>query len=391
MSKLSYMEKLLEGVEVEWKALAKVAVTTIGEFVHKSKQNPSAKYPVYNGGTSPTGYYDKYNNTGKQIVVSARGANAGFVNRLYKPYWAGNSCYSISIKDATVLNWEFAFYFLKCSENKLIGNQQKGGIPAVSKKQIEAFLIPIPPLDIQVEIVRILDTFTELTAELTAELTTRKKQYNHYRNQLITFEKGEVEWKTLGDLCVIGDGLHGTPKYDDNGEYFFINGNNLDNGNIVFNDKTKKVNNLMFKRHGIIFTVENTVFLSINGTIGNVSFYNNEKIVLGKSIAFFNIKSSELFSRYLFYFLQTDFSKKYFESQKTGSTIKNLGLKALRSFEIPLPTLAEQSRIVAILDKFDALTNSITEGLPREIELRQKQYEYYRERLLSFPKVKDEI
>jgi type I restriction enzyme S subunit len=203
---------------------------------------------------------------------------------------------------------------------------------------------------------------------------------------LLSFEEGEVEWKTLGDLCVIGDGLHGTPKYDDNGEYFFINGNNLDNGNIEFNEKTKKVNDFMFKKHGIIFTVENTVFLSINGTIGSVSFYNNEKIVLGKSVAFFNIKSPELYSRYLFYFLQTDFSKKYFEAQKTGSTIKNLGLKALRLFEIPLPSYAEQNRIVAILDKFDALTNSITEGLPREIKLRQQQYEYYRDLLLSFPK-----
>ena len=139
-----------------------------------------------------------------------------------------------------------------------------------------------------------------------------------------------------------------------------------------------------------MFTVENTVFLSINGTIGNVSFFNNEKIVLGKSIAFFKIKSSELYSKYLFYFLQTDFSKKYFETQKTGSTIKNLGLKALRSFKIPLPTYTEQERIVAILDKFDAITNSITEGLPREIELRQQQYEYYREQLLSFPKVDGE-
>ena len=195
----------------------------------------------------------------------------------------------------------------------------------------------------------------------------------------------------MGEMCVIGDGLHGTPKYDDSGEYFFINGNNLDNGQIVFNDKTKKVNDSMFKKYGIDFTVENTVFLSINGTIGNVSFYDNEKIVLGKSVAFFNIKSSELYSRYLFYFLQTDFSKKYFEAQKTGSTIKNLGLKALRLFEIPLPPLDEQVRIVTILDKFDALTNSITEGLPREIAFRQQQYEYYRDLLLSFPKPDAEV
>ncbi|EFN7688817.1 restriction endonuclease subunit S, partial [Escherichia coli] len=122
------------------------------------------------------------------------------------------------------------------------------------------------------------------------------------------------------------------------------------------------------------------------GTIGNVSFYNNEKIVLGKSVAYFKIKSPELHTRYLFYFLQTNYAKQYFENQKTGSTIKNLGLKSLRAFEIPIPSYDEQLYIVATMDKFYNLTNSITEGLPREIELRQKQYEYYRDLLFSFPK-----
>ena len=126
--------------------------------------------------------------------------------------------------------------------------------------------------------------------------------------------------------------------------------------------------------------------MSINGTIGSVSFYNNEKIVLGKSVAYFNIESSELYSRYLYYFLKTDYSSNYFEAQKTGSTIKNLGLKALRGFKIPIPPLKEQERIVAILDKFDILVNDISSGLPAEIAMRNKQYEYYRELLLGFDK-----
>ncbi len=317
-------------------------------------------------------------------------------------FWANNHVHVVCGKSG--LNTRFLYHFL-CIVN-FIPYLSGGGRAKLTKGKLIEIKIPIPcpnnpkkSLSIQAKIVRILDTFTDLTTELSA----RRKQYNYYRDQLLSFhhpalkgtppEEGniystndrEVEWKSLGDLCLIGDGLHGTPKYDETGEYFFINGNNLDNGNIVFNGKTKKVNDSMFKKHGIIFTVENTVFLSKNGTIGNVSFYNNEKIVLGKSVAFFNIESSDLYSRYLFYFLQTDFSKKYFESQKTGSTIKNLGLKALRSFKIPLPGYAEQTRIVAILDKFDTLTHSISEGLPREIELRQKQYEYYRDLLLSFP------
>lgn len=144
MSELSYLEKLLDGLEVEWRALGEVTTITIGEFVHKNNQNSSARYPVYNGGTSHTGFYDKYNNTGDKVIVSARGANAGFVNRISKPYWAGNSCYSIGIKDTAELSWIFVYYFLKNSERNLIGDQQKGGIPAVSKKQMEMFKIPIP-------------------------------------------------------------------------------------------------------------------------------------------------------------------------------------------------------------------------------------------------------
>nr|WP_248791008.1 restriction endonuclease subunit S [Escherichia coli] len=258
---------------------------------------------------------------------------------------------------------------------------------------LEGFKVPIPSPDnpekslaIQSEIVRILDTFTALTAELTAELNMRKKQYNYYRDRLFSFGAHDVKRLKLGELCVIGDGLHGTPEYDANGDYFFINGNNLGYQKISFNDNTKKVNDSMFKKHGIHFDPINTVFLSINGTIGNVSFYNNEKIVLGKSVAYFKIKSPELHTRYLFYFLQTNYAKQYFENQKTGSTIKNLGLKSLRAFEIPIPSDDEQLYIVATMDKFYNLTNSITEGLPREIELRQKQYEYYRDLLFSFPK-----
>ena len=169
---------------VEFKELKKIATITIGEFVHRDKQNSNGLYPVFNGGTTETGFYDEFNNSGNKIIVSARGANAGFVNKIFKSFWAGNSCYTIGIDDQDKINWIYIFYYLKKSQNKLIGEQQKGGIPAISKKQIEEFKIPIPPLAVQQEIVRILDSFTELEAELEA----RKKQYEYYRNQLLSFE-----------------------------------------------------------------------------------------------------------------------------------------------------------------------------------------------------------
>ena len=187
----------MEGIEIEWKPLEEIATITIGEFVHKNSQDSSAKYPVYNGGTSPTGYYDKYNNSGNKIIVSARGANAGFVNRISKPYWAGNSCYSIGIKDPSKVNWEYVYDFLKGNESKLIGSQQKAGIPAVSKKQMEIFHVPIPAPEIQLQIIQHLDALTkystELSTELSAELSNRIKQFEYYRNMLLTFPNNHLE------------------------------------------------------------------------------------------------------------------------------------------------------------------------------------------------------
>ena len=124
--------------------------------------------------------------------------------------------------------------------------------------------------------------------------------------------------------------------------------------------------------------------MSINGTIGNIAYYTGEKIVLGKSAAYFTIKSSNLHKTYLYYYLQSTIAKQYYEANLTGSTIKNLGLKALRNFKLPLPSLSEQERIVAILDRFDKLCNDISSGIPAEIEARRKQYEHYRDRLLTF-------
>ena len=128
---------------VIYRNVSDVAEVSIGEFVHKSKQNPDGKYPVYNGGTSNTGYYDDYNRTANKIIISARGANAGFVNRVFTNYWSGNSCYTVDITDKN-LDWNFAFYWFKSNELSLLGEQQKGGIPAVSKNRWSVSASPFP-------------------------------------------------------------------------------------------------------------------------------------------------------------------------------------------------------------------------------------------------------
>lgn len=268
------------------------------------------------------------------------------------------------------------------SQKREIEKMYRGaGIKHPSMLSVLSMQIPIPSLSEQERIVGILDTFTAAIDNLKAQIAQRRKQYEYYCDQLLDLEGKEgVEMKTLGEVCKIGDGLHGTPKYNESGDYYFINGNNLFCGKIVLKSDTKKIDGLEFAKYGIEFDDE-TILMSINGTIGNIAIYNREKIVLGKSAAYFVIdKKKVLHYRFLYYILQTSYSKKYYKESLTGSTIKNLGLKALRGFFIPVPILKEQQRIVSILDTFES---SIT-NLESQLSQREKQYEYYRNKLLTF-------
>lgn len=255
----------------------------------------------------------------------------------------------------------------------------------LSKEKFLKIKIPCPPLEVQEEIVRVLDKFGELETELEAELEARKSQYEFWHGK--EFDNIDAKFVKLSDLCKIGDGLHGTPRYLDDGDYYFINGNNLMNGKIIFDEKTKKVSKTEFENQNIKLD-KNTLLMSINGTIGKVSYYDDEKIMLGKSVAYFGILDEKVLSKkYLFYLLQAPRSVRYYNDSLTGSTILNLGLKALREFEIPLPPIEEQNKISNILEHFDKLINDITVGIPAEIELRRKQYEYYRNKLLTFEEI----
>lgn len=141
----------------------------------------------------------------------------------------------------------------------------------VSPDKLKKVKLPVPPMEVQREIVRILDQFTELTAELIA----RKKQYEYYRDKVLTFDNS-FPVVALSGLCDIGDGLHGTPTYDNNGEYYFINGNNLSKRKIVFDAKTKKIQQIEYEKIKIQFG--QTLLFSINGTIGKIAIYNDEKL-----------------------------------------------------------------------------------------------------------------
>jgi type I restriction enzyme S subunit len=179
-----------------------------------------------------------------------------------------------------------------------------------------------------------------------------------YKQTEVGVIPGDWEITSIDEVStLIGDGIHSTPVYDLNGSYYFVNGNNINKGKLKFNENTKKVNEAEFNKHKKKIN-ERTLFLSINGTIGSLAYYNNEPIILGKSAAFINI-SREVCVTYMYHALSFDKTQQRFEDGLTGSTIKNLGLGTIRSTLIPFPKLKEQTAIANALSDVDALIASI--------------------------------
>ena len=381
MMKSNYLEKLLNGAKVEWKTLGEVCIIKTGQSVNKIliDQNPG-DYPVINSGKEPLGYINTFNTQNDPIGITSRGAGVGSITWCEGKYFRGNLNYSSTIIDEKILNVRYLYYVLMNSQKQIKELSVFNGIPALNASSLSKLKIPIPPLSVQQEIVRILDTFTDLTAELTAELTARKNQYEYYRDKLLTpieingkwFLNGkEVEWKKLGEVAELKRGRVISKVYleDNVGEYPVYSSQTVNNGEIG------KINTYDFDGEFITWTTD--------GANAGTVFYRKGKFSITNVcglIKIINIK--ELNYKYLSYWLFIEAKKHVYSGMGNPKLMSNQAAK----IPIPIPPLEEQERIVSILDKFDALTNSITEGLPREIELRQKQYEYYRDMLLNFPK-----
>ena len=380
MNRIERMLQELCPEGVEYKKLGEVSNITIGEFVHKNKQNLNGKYPVYNGGTSNTGFYDEFNNTKNKIIISARGANAGFVNRVFVNYWAGNSCYSIKINDPKELDWNYIYYYLKSNQTRLIGEQQTGSIPAVSKKQIYNIEIPVPPLPIQEEIVRILDHFTELTAELQAELQARQEQFEHYNNRLLSFDDDIPKMK-LNDVVTFMNGK-GHEKYiEDKGAYIVVNSKFISTAGKVIKYSNSQISPLY--KDMILMVMSDLP----NGKALAKCFVvdADNKYTLNQRIGAFTMRDKNLITtRFLYYILDRN---KQLLSYDNGVDQTNLRKGDILNIIIPIPPLSEQQRIVSILDKFETLVNDLSQGLPAEIAAVQEQYEYYRNKLLTFNRI----
>ena len=250
---------------------------------------------------------------------------------------------------------------------------------------IKSIVIPVPPLEVQAEIVRILDAFTELTTELTTELANRKKQYEYYRDSLLSDNNDlYAEVKTVGEISKFRRGSFPQPYgnkewYDGEGAMPFVQVADIgDDMRLVENTK-RKISKLAQPKS--VFAPKGSIIISLQGSIGRIAVTQYDAYI-DRTVAIFSDISDKLLPKYFVYQLQRIFSIK--EKTARGSTIKTITKEEFTSFPIPILPLVEQQRIVNILDRFDKLCNDISEGLPAEIEARQKQYEYYRDKLLTF-------
>ena len=293
------------------------------------------------------------------------------------------------------INSDFLGHFLKSSYvlNKINILKEEGARFRFDFKRWNYIEIPIPPLPVQKEIVRILDKFTDRTTRLVEllnkELTARKKQYGYYRDFLLSEEQlgDEVKWVKLGDVCDVRDGTHASPKKTLSGK-LLITSKNVKKSTIDFSgayfisDKDYQQINERSK-----VDVWDVLFTMI-GTIGEIALVTSPPNYAIKNMGLIKT-NDELLSRFLRHYLASEKARNYIKKNKSKGSQEFLALGKLREFPVPVISKNKMSSVVKILDKFDSLVNDLSKGLPAEIEARKKQYEYYRDKLLSFKQTEE--
>ncbi|MGY3096839.1 restriction endonuclease subunit S [Pantoea agglomerans] len=414
MNELSYLEKLLDGVEVEWRAIGEVSLRTsnikwreatrsyryidlTSVDIETKKIIETAKITAENAPSRA----QKLLEENDVIFATTRPAQQRFclIDDEYSGEVASTGYCVLRAKQDEILPRWILHWISTSDFKKYVEEHQSGSAyPAISDAKVKECLIPIPcpdnpekSLAIQSEIVRILDKFTALTAELTAELTARKKQYNHYRDQLLTFEESEVEWKTLGE---IGDFTYGyAAKAQDSGDARFVRITDINTDGklspihpmfVEISDENEKYilekNDLLMARTG--------------ATYGKTMIFEEDyPAIYAGFLIKLSLDKTIVIPKYYWHFAQSNLFWGQANKLVSGGGQPQFNANALKQVKLSIPypadadkSLAEQARIVSILDKFDTIASSINEGLPREIELRQKQYEYYRDLLFSFPR-----
>lgn len=373
MSNLEQLIQELCPVGVRVSELKSVATIERGKRVVKKDLKAEGTYPVFQNCLTPMGYYDSFNFSRDTpfIIVGGAAGEIGFSN---VDFWAADDCVCIS-GNSTMLN-KYIFYFLTSRSDFIKTNVRKASIPRLSRAVIESLKIPVPPLPIQREIVRILDNFTELTA--------RKKQYEYYRDHLFVFDD-KIPKVRLKDIATISRGGNFQKK-----DFCETGAPCIHYGQIytkygVYTDKTIQfISEATAQKQKK--AVSNDVIMAVTSeniedVCKSVAWLGTDEVAVSGHTAIIHHNQN---AKYLSYFFHTSM---FFTQKRTlahGTKVIEVTPDKLYDVVIPLPSLEEQARIVKILDRFDALCNDLTAGLPAEIKARQKQYEYYRDKLLAF-------
>ncbi len=364
---------------VEWKKLGEVCSFNRGRTI-TAKDAIEGDVPVIAGGQAPSYYHNVSNRSGESITVAGSGAYAGFVSYWNQPIFVSDA---FTVDPFELLTRKYLFHWLKMNQQKIFDTQKGAGVPHVHGKDIAGFQIPIPSLSEQTRIVGILDTFTASIDNLKEQIAQRRKQYEYYRDQLLDLEGKEgVEMKTLGEIgkCIAG----ATPStkedsYWENGTIPWMSSGEVHQGTVTHTASfitQKGYNNASTKMLPI-----GTVVIALAGqgkTRGSVAITAID-LCTNQSLCGVVINDKSILNKYIYYYLRTRYNDLRRISSGDG-TRGGLNLKMIGAYPIPIPPLSEQSRIVSILDTFEASIQNVE----AQLKEREKQYEYYRNKLLTF-------
>lgn len=325
--------------------------------------------------------------TGSSETPEECGMSSVLTSTIDEKLYLNSFCFGFRFYDEKLMFPEFSKYVFRSSEIRKQIKRTASGVTRfnISKKKMEKVTIPLPPILVQEEIVRILDKFTELAAELATELAARKQQYEYYKSSLLTFGN-EIEWKSLGDVCIVQAG--GTPSknerlYWENGNIKWLSSTVCKNQKNVDEITNYITEQGLLKSSARMMKANTTLVALVGATIGKVAFLPFKAAINQNIAGIYPINDNDLDPSYIYYAC-TMLYPKFLEFSSGKLAMANLSF--VRNLKIPVPPLEEQQCIVDTLDHFEKLCNDISEGLPAEIEARQKQYEYYRDKLLTFKK-----
>ncbi len=391
MSRLDELINELCSNGVEYKKLGEVSEMQRGTSITK-QDTAEGDIPVIAGGQKPAYFCDKSNRDGETITIAGSGAYAGYVAYWNTPIFVSDA---FSIKGTIECTTKYLYYFLKNIQQKIYSTKKGAGVPHVHINNIDKFLIPVPPLPVQVEIVRILDKFTALEAELEkkleAELEARNRQYEYYRDKFFSFtssvatDKNRVEFKTMGEIGTFIRGKRfvrtdivekGVPCIH-YGDMYMYYGHKASKTITYLNEE--KASKMRFAKKNDVVIVgagENKMDIGVG-----LAWLGEDQVAVHDACYIYR---SDLEPRYVSHFLRTtDYHKNLLRWVSEGK-ICSVSAQSLSKTIIPVPPMEKQKQIADILDRFDALTTDLTQGLPAEIEARRQQYEYYRDKLLTF-------